>query len=215
VLFEETKLDGRNWFWGQLPERSELKRDPRGRVVSIPFLVVASQNSEPTAGRGALLARWWPVDDLFDGLGPPIAFDHSEVIAHGVNRCRSELEYTTIGAHFLQEPFTIAELRNVYLAVWGLKGADVKKLPPSNFHRKMSELFDKVNSDSESKSPMRFRRKTGAELRARAAPRKSPAPAFLLDRMYRRPSGFPDDVLGLPQLEELDRSTGVEHSDDS
>jgi 8-oxo-dGTP diphosphatase len=213
VLGEETTLDGSQWLWRQLPERSDPRRDPRMRVVSIPFLVVSSPNNEPGAGRDASMARWWPVDDVFDGLGPPIGFDHSEVIADAVNCCRSDLEYTTVGAHFLEEPFTIAELRNVYLAVWGLKGQDVKKLPPSNFHRKMSDLFDKVDGADDSKLPMRFRRQAKSQPATGREPGTGTTADLLLGRMYRRPHGFPADVVGRPQLEEPDRPA-VEQNDD-
>ncbi len=53
------------------------------------------------------------------------------ILADGVERARAKLEYSTLGCAFCAERFTIAELRRVYEAVWGVV------LDPRYFHRKV------------------------------------------------------------------------------
>ncbi|WP_407320094.1 hypothetical protein UQW22_06510 [Isoptericola halotolerans] len=70
-----------------------------------------------------------PVADLLDG-GPPLAFDHARILADGVERARAKLEYSPLATAFCGPEFTVAELRRVYEAVWGVA------LDPRNFSRK-------------------------------------------------------------------------------
>ncbi len=61
-----------------------------------------------------------------------MAFDHLRILQDGVERARAKLEYTTLGAAFCRDTFTVAELRRVYEIVWGTP------LDPRNFHRKVT-----------------------------------------------------------------------------
>lgn len=56
---------------------SQLKRDPRTRVITTVYYGLTSMaNSEAIGGDDAEEATWFPVEDM-----PEMAFDHKEIIA--------------------------------------------------------------------------------------------------------------------------------------
>lgn len=123
----------------QLASYGDPHRDPRMRVVSVAYLALAPLTSLeqgvagrpfPSAGGDARAAAWMPVADLPDSEG--LAFDHGRILADGVERARSKIEYSSLAAAFCPPEFTVGELRNVYEAVWGVP------LDPRNFHRKVT-----------------------------------------------------------------------------
>jgi 8-oxo-dGTP diphosphatase len=113
----------------QLGAYGDPRRDPRMRVVSVAYLVFAPDLPPPVPGSGARSVSWQPVGQVD---GAQLAFDHEQVLAAGVERARAKLEYTPLAAAFVGEQFTVAELRRVYEAVWGVP------LDPRNFHRKVT-----------------------------------------------------------------------------
>jgi 8-oxo-dGTP diphosphatase len=113
-------------------------RDPRMRVISVAYLAFAPELPEAQPGTDAADARWTPVAGA--GQARPLAFDHARILADGVERARSKLEYTPLATAFVREPFTISELREVYETVWG------EKLHAGNFHRKVLSVPGFVES---------------------------------------------------------------------
>lgn len=127
-LQEETGVSFDAVHLEQLASYGRPRRDPRLRVVSVAHLVLAPDLDEPVAGSDAAQASWLPVDQA---LERPLAFDHQQILADGLERARAKLEYTTLATAFCGPEFTITELRRVYEAVWGVA------LDPRNFNRKV------------------------------------------------------------------------------
>jgi 8-oxo-dGTP diphosphatase len=126
-LEEETGL-GAVAHLEQLATYGDPERDPRMRVVSVAYLALVPAVPRPTAGSDASEARLWPVAEVEPD---DMAFDHGRILADAIERARSKLEYTSLAASLLEQPFTIADLRRVYEAVWGVS------LHPANFRRKV------------------------------------------------------------------------------
>jgi 8-oxo-dGTP diphosphatase len=115
-------------------------RDPRGRVVSVAYLAFAPELPEPRPGGDASAVAWEPVSGF---SARPLAFDHARILADGLERARSKLEYTPLAISFLHPEFTVPELRAVYEAVWG------ERLHAANFHRKVLSVPGFVESTGE------------------------------------------------------------------
>ena len=95
----------------QLETRSDPGRDPRGRVLATAYLALVSADVEPRIPRDT---AWHLVQDL-----PPTAFDHGSIAESGRDRLRAKLSYTNIGFALAPDTFTIAQLRDIYVAAAG------------------------------------------------------------------------------------------------
>ncbi|MGW1682093.1 NUDIX hydrolase [Saccharopolyspora sp. NPDC002376] len=132
-LREEADLDPSRLHLEQLGTYGAPGRDPRGRVVSVAYLAIAPGLPEPVAGTDAAGASWVPVDGVLSGRAQ-LAFDHRQIVLDGVERARGKLEHSSLATAFCDETFTIAELQQVYEAVWGVQ------LDPRNFYRKVQKV---------------------------------------------------------------------------
>lgn len=123
VLAERAGLPGAQVHLEQLQSYGYPDRDPTRRAVSVAYLALAPDLPAPDTPQ----MSWQPVSALTQ-----MAFDHERILQDGVERARSKLEYTSLGAAFCRDEFTVAELRRVYEIVWGVP------LDPRNFHRKVT-----------------------------------------------------------------------------
>ena len=128
-LAEETGVEQVPGHLEQLGSYGPHGRDPRGDVLTVAHLLLAPNFPVLSAGSDAEDAAWYPVSQVLAGQ-LKLAFDHRRILADALERAKSKLEYSPLGAAFCGDEFTVAQLRTVYEAVWGTR------LDPRNFHRK-------------------------------------------------------------------------------
>ena len=131
ALSELARLAAPDAHLEQLRTYGDVRRDPGGRVVSVAYLALTPTATDPPADTGA---RWWDVEQVTATDGPELAYDHDRIVPDALERARAKLEYTALATAFVDEPFTLAELRRVYEAVWGVP------LDPANFRRKVLSM---------------------------------------------------------------------------
>ena len=95
----------------QLETRSDPERDPRERTLATAYLGVVPADASPAIPDDT---AWHPADGL-----PAMAFDHGSMVASGVARLRAKLSYTNIAFALAPPEFTMAELRELYVAALG------------------------------------------------------------------------------------------------
>src|SRR6266513_2305081 len=126
-LVEETGVDAASLL-SQFGAYGDPARDPRMNVVTIAYLAVLRDVGAVLGGTDAAAAALIPVSDVLNGkVG--LAFDHLRLVRDAIERVRIELEVTGIATAFVGPTFTLAELRAVYEAVWGVE------LDAANFRR--------------------------------------------------------------------------------
>ena len=128
-LLEETGVDGASLLT-QFGAYGDPGRDPRMNVVTIGYLAVLREVGEIVAGTDAAGAALVPVSEVLAG-SIDLAFDHDRIVRDAVDRVRVDLELRGIATAFLGPTFTLAELRAVYEAVWGIH------LDGANFRRRV------------------------------------------------------------------------------
>lgn len=102
----------------QLGSWGGMARDPRGwSATHVYFALIPGADIALTKGANAADVDWFDVDDLL--ADPKLAFDHSEILLTAVERLRSKVEYTSLPAFLLNEPFTLPQLQHVYETVLG------------------------------------------------------------------------------------------------
>ena len=128
-LREETGVDVPGLL-AQFGAYGDPGRDPRMPVVTVGYLAVLREVEAIRAGTDAAHAALVPVADVFEER-VELAFDHRRIVQDAVERVRTELEVSGVAAAFVGPTFTLAELRLVYEAVWGVQ------LDAANFRRRL------------------------------------------------------------------------------
>jgi 8-oxo-dGTP diphosphatase len=126
-LSEETGVDVPSLLT-QFGAYGDPGRDPRMNVVTVAYLAVLRDIGAIVAGTDATDAALVPVSDIL-GERIELAFDHIRIVRDAIERVRIELEVSGIATAFVGTTFTMAELRTVYEAIWGVQ------LDAANFRR--------------------------------------------------------------------------------
>ena len=64
----------------QIGAYSKVDRDPRGRTITVAYLIIVDHPIAVTGQDDAAKAQWFPIDTL-----PPLAFDHKEIMRDAIN----------------------------------------------------------------------------------------------------------------------------------
>ena len=126
-LSEETGVDAARLLT-QFGAYGDPQRDPRMNVVTVAYVAVLRDVGAVVAGTDAADAALVPVSAVLNGE-IDLAFDHLRIARDAIERVRVELEVSGIATAFVGTTFTLAELRAVYEAVWGVQ------LDAANFRR--------------------------------------------------------------------------------
>ena len=128
-LREETAVEAASLL-AQFGAYGDPERDPRMNVVTVAYLAVLRDVGAIMAGTDAADAALVPVSDVLAGR-LELAFDHLSIVRDAIERVRVELEVSGIATAFVGTTFTMAELRAVYEAIWGVQ------LDAANFRRRV------------------------------------------------------------------------------
>ena len=134
----------------QLFTFTDVNRDPRGRVISIAYLVaVPWQRLEGCLARPEAKLECFLAAHRGDTLcltgpdGHPVeedqlAFDHGRILRTGILRLRGKITYSELGFRFLNrmDAFSLGELQTVFEAILG------EKQDKSNFRRNILARYE-------------------------------------------------------------------------
>lgn len=141
----------------QLGSWGGAARDPRGwSATHAYFALMPSDGVTLAKGANAADVAWFGVDDP-QLARKKLAFDHALILRAGIERLRSKVEYTSLPAYLLAEPFTLPQLQRTYEIVLG------RPVDKSGFRTRMLAAdflaeVGLVDSDS-NRPPMGYRLK--------------------------------------------------------
>lgn len=102
----------------QLGSWGGADRDPRGwSATHVYVALIPGQGLTLAKGANAADVGWCPVDTVL--RRQKLAFDHSAILRSAIERLRGKVEYTSLPAFLLEEPFTLPQLQRMYEVVLG------------------------------------------------------------------------------------------------
>jgi 8-oxo-dGTP diphosphatase len=129
-------------FLEQLYTFGDVRRDPRGRVVTVAYYALVdarrfAAKRAPAAVSARVIVPWsgetgGPVEVVGDdGRALPLFLDHADILGLAVKRLRGKLDYSPVGFQLLPTEFTLRQLQEIHEAV---RGEPVNK---DSFRRRM------------------------------------------------------------------------------
>ena len=112
----------------QLGSWGDARRDPRGWSTTHAYFALIPVPPEMDRTAGSTASEWVQADEA---CRRRLAFDHGDILAAAIERLRSKVEYTSLPAFLVPEPFTLPELQAVYEVVLG------RDLDKSAFRKRM------------------------------------------------------------------------------
>ena len=127
----QTESAAKKIYLDQLYVYSDIKRDPRQRVISIAFLgIVRKQNLIKLKESEAYSEnKWFEANQL-----PEMAYDHKNMLELAIKRIRDKAERSVISLQFLPASFTLTEMQKIYETLLG------HSLDKRNFRKKTMAL---------------------------------------------------------------------------
>jgi 8-oxo-dGTP diphosphatase len=123
------KAGVRDVYTEQLYTFSELRRDPRGRVISVAYFALVARDQIAFKGLDLQSPTLFPLMKT-----QKLAFDHRAILDYALGRLRAKLEYTNVAYSLLGPKFTLTQLQQVYEIILG------RKLDKRNFRKKYLSL---------------------------------------------------------------------------
>lgn len=107
------KTGVRSSYLEQLGSWGGASRDPRGwSATHVYFALIPSRDIELAKGGNAADVAWFEVEEVL--ASSELAFDHAVILHAAVERLRGRVEYTSLPAFLLAEPFTLPQLQRIY-----------------------------------------------------------------------------------------------------
>ena len=92
---------------------STRRKDPLARVITVAYLaLVRIDQINPSAGYFAEQTTWRSIKKI-----PKLAFDHHQILTHGLKTLRFRVRHRPVGFELLPEKFTLGNLQQLYEAL--------------------------------------------------------------------------------------------------
>ena len=130
----------------QLGSWGGKSRDRRHRwtTTHVYFALITVDAKSLNPGGNSQTLSWFPVKAWEYKKERELAFDHAEILDVAIDRLRSKVEYTSLPAYLLNEPFSLPQLQQAYEQVLDRKidksGFRTRALSQTNFLEEVGEM---------------------------------------------------------------------------